>query len=357
MRNIPGWNVPGVGGGAAVAAAALLLFWMSQPVPALAASCTPTANGQAGGSSRTNASGTQSCSGGDTGVAYQATGGDLTVNLNNDAVTPHGINITDDGAARNLTVNLGGNSAITATDSGNYAVTLTSSGGNVQFISIAGGTVSYSGSGASGAGIFGQSSASGSVSITTGAAVTNLQNNGIVAQTVNGAATIAANASVNANAASGIAILAKTSGSGNAAVSFGTLGNSCLHRHRPDRHRRDQHRRHGRHHGRLRQSAFLKPALCEHLRYRRFRGRALCPKQPQPGFARHDRVGHNGVQRQHQHQWRRFGGNLRAGRRRNRRRRRFGQCRIPKPIYSQRQCAHRHIRHGRGPEWQRQRQG
>ncbi len=204
---------------------------------AAAASCKPTANGQAGGSSSTAANGTQNCTGGDTGIAYQATGGDLTVNVNNGQLTPHGINVTDDGFARNITVNdgfaLSGSTLnlelaapINSSDSGNYAVKLTSSSGNIQFLSGLGSTITYSGSGTSGAAILAQTSGSGSVTITTGDAVTNLQGNGIQAQTVNGAASITANANVNAAAANGTALLAQTSGTGNASVAFGGLGNS-----------------------------------------------------------------------------------------------------------------------------------
>jgi hypothetical protein len=85
------------GGGALVTALAMAAPTPSTPAMAAPASCSPTANGQGGSGTATAATGTQTCTGGDTGLAYTATGGNLTVNLNNDAINGFAVNINDDG--------------------------------------------------------------------------------------------------------------------------------------------------------------------------------------------------------------------------------------------------------------------
>ncbi len=168
------------------------------------------------------------CTGGDSGLAYNASGGALTVNLNNDPITGHAVNISDDGGARDIVVNNGLPSAsyvaapILATDSGNFAVKLQSSGGNVQFTSYAGGSVVYSGAGTSGAAVAALTSGSGTVAITTNDVATDLSGIGIGGLSVNGAVNIWANAAVNAGSD---AIYASTSGTGNVTVVTGSASN------------------------------------------------------------------------------------------------------------------------------------
>ena len=214
--------------GAAGGGALIAMLALSAPAsPAQAApSCVPTANGQSGSGSATPASGTQTCSGGDTGVAYKATGGDLTVNLNNDPITGHAINISDDGLGRTIIVNDGLASAgftataINANDFGNYAVKLSSTGGNVSFTTYAGGTVTYSGTGTSGSAIGLSTTGSGNVTITTGDAVSSSSDGGIAATAVNGAIVINAGGNVTAN--NGNAISGIASGTGSVTVNAGT---------------------------------------------------------------------------------------------------------------------------------------
>jgi hypothetical protein len=190
------------GGGALVTALAMAAPTPSTPAMAAPASCSPTANGQGGSGTATAATGTQTCTGGDTGLAYTATGGNLTVNLNNDAINGFAVNINDDGGARNITVNDGLASAsyaaasILSSDSSNNAVKILSSGGNVAFSSLAGGTVNYTGSGTTGGAINLQTTGSGTVTIITGDAVASTNDSGILGQSVNGAVSITANGSV-----------------------------------------------------------------------------------------------------------------------------------------------------------------
>jgi hypothetical protein len=192
-----------------------------------AGSCAPTANGvNAGG--RTAASGTQLCQGGDTGIWYKATGGNLTVNLNNEPITTNGININDDGLARNLTLNAGlagsyTGAAIkdsTAGGGGNFAgIALTSSGGNVAISTATGSIVTVTGG--PGFGIGGVTGGAGTVSISTGDTVTDLTGTGVGAQTANGAATITADADVTAGQD---ALYAAATGTGNVTVTAGAAG-------------------------------------------------------------------------------------------------------------------------------------
>jgi hypothetical protein len=174
----------------------------TRPLWAAPASCSPTANGNTGSGSRTNAHGTQYCTGGDTGIAYNAKGGDLVVNLDNDPITGHAININDDGNARNITVNDGLPSAgytaaaVLANDSSNFAVNLQSSGGNIQFTTYAGGTVSYTGASTAGAAIGASTSGTGTITIETHDTVTDLAATGIGALSSTGAVNIWADGNV-----------------------------------------------------------------------------------------------------------------------------------------------------------------
>ncbi len=199
----------------------------TRPVLAAPASCSPTANGNTGSGSRTNAHGTQYCTGGDTGIAYNAKNGDLTVNLDNDPITGHAININDDGNARNITVNDGLPSAgytaaaILANDSSNFAVNLQSSGGNVQFTSYAGGTVSYTGASSMGAAIGASTGGTGTITIVTNDTVTDLAATGIGGLSSAGAINIWADGNVTA----GSDAIYASSGGGDITVTTGSASN------------------------------------------------------------------------------------------------------------------------------------
>jgi hypothetical protein len=217
----------------ALAAALAGALWLSPaPVRAGPASCAPTPNGQIGSSSRTDAAGTQVCSGGDTGVAYQATGGDLTVDLNNDPINGHAVNLSDDGGARNLTLNIGlpgaGYAAapVLATDSSSNGVKIISSGGNVQFTSYAGGAIAFTGGTSPSYAVNLQTSGFGTITATAGDTLTNTTGAGLYAASVNGAVSITADANVTAAAR---ALSAVASGTGNVSAALGdgvTLSNS-----------------------------------------------------------------------------------------------------------------------------------
>lgn len=191
-----------------------------------APSCTPIANGQLGGPSATHAQSVMLCTGGDTGIAYRATGGALTVNLNADPINGHGILVADDTLGRNITVNNGLPSSgyaagsILSTDATGFAVYLKSSGGNVQFTSNPGGTISYTGS-TSGAAVAGLTSGNGTVTLTTYDTVTDLAGTSIGAQSANGAIAIAAYGNVSASLD---ALYAQASGNGNVTVITGAAG-------------------------------------------------------------------------------------------------------------------------------------
>jgi hypothetical protein len=208
--------------------AVLGLSFFLTAMPAWATpSCSPTAEGQSGSGSRTGAHGTQHCTGGDTGIAYKANGGNLVVDLDNDPVTGHAININDDGNARNITVNDGlptsgyVASPILANDSNSFAVNLQSSGGNVQFTTYTGGTVTYSGTSTMGAAIGALTTGSGTVTITTDDAVSDLAGSGIGAQTAAGAINIVANG----NVTSGSDSIYAASQSGDITVVTGSASN------------------------------------------------------------------------------------------------------------------------------------
>ena len=198
-----------------------------RPVWAAPASCSPTANGNTGSGSRTNAQGTQYCTGGDTGIAYDAKGGDLIVNLDNDPITGHAININDDGNARNITVNDGLPSAgytaaaILANDSSNFAVNLQSSGGNIQFTTYAGGVVSYTGASPMGAAIGAQTSGTGTITIVTNDTATDLAGTGIGGVSSAGAVNIWADGNVTA----GSDAIYASSGGGDITVTTGSASN------------------------------------------------------------------------------------------------------------------------------------
>jgi hypothetical protein len=204
---------------------ALALAALSPSAPAQAASCTPTANGNTG--TPAAASGTQTCTGGDTGIDYTATGGNLIVNLNNNPLTGP-IIINDDFSARNLTVNDGLASSsftaasITSADASGYAVELNSSSGNVNFASLKGGTVTYNGtnSGATYA-LYGQTTGSGSVTLTTGDSVTNSDTAsttayGIFGQVANGPLVINAGGNISG------AIFGNSYGTGSVTINAGS---------------------------------------------------------------------------------------------------------------------------------------
>lgn len=201
------------------------LAWSSAPAAAATPSCSPTPNGNTGSASRTAASGTQLCTGGDTGIDYQATGGNLIVDLNNDPITGHAININDDGLGRNITVNIGLPSSgytaasVFADDSSNNGVKLVSTGGDISLATYTGGTITYSGTSTSSFAINAQTSGSGTITILTGDAVTDTLGTGIAAQTVNG--TIGVTVDGNITAAN-FGLYEVATGSGNTTATLGT---------------------------------------------------------------------------------------------------------------------------------------
>ncbi len=135
------------------------------PSIVLAAGCTPDAPGTTGPGAPAPATGVELCGTGP-GIAYKATGGDLTVQVVGATITPHGVALTDDGVARNISLlfdtTTGVAGPVTATVAGEDGISAVSSGGNVQ---VATG-----------------SSSAGSLA---GAVVTG-DNNGIVAGTTGG---------------------------------------------------------------------------------------------------------------------------------------------------------------------------
>jgi hypothetical protein len=233
------FNLRRAGAGSAIrdrllAGAAVLAMAATFPALAQAApSCSPASNGGGpGAGGRTPASGHELCAGGDVGVWFRAVGGDLTVDLDNDALSTNGINILDDGHARNITVNdgLAGSYAAapisgatgTGPDGLFAGVDLQSSGGDVVFSSISGGKIT--GSGGQGAGVAGRTTGAGNVTLTLGDTVTDLEPNsgGVGGIVQNGTLTINAGADVTGGAD---AIFAEATGTGSIQVVAGSSAN------------------------------------------------------------------------------------------------------------------------------------
>ncbi|HWC62315.1 MAG TPA: hypothetical protein VG501_01755, partial [Rhizomicrobium sp.] len=154
--------------------------------PGAAATCGPDAENSTGGRN-VAAAATETCAsaGGSPGIGYTASGGSLTVNINNDPVFTYGVNLKDNGTKENLTINdgLAGSftaSAISATNA--HAVNLDAGlgGGNVSFTSLAGGTVTASGTGVNGINVTlgGLTGNGAGATIVTGAAVNQSGANG-----------------------------------------------------------------------------------------------------------------------------------------------------------------------------------
>lgn len=190
----------------AIIAAALSGAVLLAPTIANAApSCAPTPNGQTGSSSATNASGVQVCQGGDTGLAFRATGGALTVNLDNDRINGHAINISDDGAARNLTVNIGlpsagyGAAPVVATNASSNAVLLVSSGGAISFADYAGGPITYAGANSPSVAVNLQTTGTGTITALFDDQLADPIGSGVMAQAVDGSITLTANQNITAS--------------------------------------------------------------------------------------------------------------------------------------------------------------
>ena len=169
--------------------------------------CTPTANGETGSGSATAATGTETCAANDTGIAYKATGGDLTVILSNGAaISSNGVYITDDGTPRNLTFDVDTTSvaggAITATSSSESGIDVESNNGSS--INIATGSATgKAGSVVTGGsyGIYAFTTGKGTINVQALNNVTGKGNSGIWAHTT-GTGNVTVTAETNTGAVS-----------------------------------------------------------------------------------------------------------------------------------------------------------
>ena len=198
--------------------------------------CTPTANGNTGPGSATAAVSVQNCTP-DTGIAYVATGGDLSVQIvgvGGTTLSPNGVYITDDTHARNLTLDVVTTTSPGGTivdSSGNDGIFLDSTGGNV-FVgtgsaalgSFAGAAVTSTG----GAGIYAETTGAGTVGVNATNTVTGEAGAGIAASTGTGNITITTGAPTTTSAVNPVAITGSSTGVdayGGGNVSITTNGN------------------------------------------------------------------------------------------------------------------------------------